>query len=90
MISIVVPIGMLPDGTKTRKVYGEKAYTVHRRLQIFGESSRVIMSEHVVYMLGEDGTINGVTEDVPVAVDFQSVRDAADFLIVLEGEHETD
>ena len=82
-ISITLPIGLIPDGEKVRKPTGNKTYIVCRKIQIYGDLPNcrlnVEVPDNVMFMTSEN-SINAVTCDTRVSMDFSSPEDVMEFL----------
>lgn len=90
MITLVIEVGLLPDGILVRKVTGNKTYTIKRTIKIYGEVSdagnkKEIICDHGTLFLMTDKSINCVPESMKVAIDFVETEDAIVFLESLEG-----
>lgn len=82
-VSIRMEARHVPDGTRCRKVTGEKPYTLRRVLKIYGTAPTptVINADPgYVFIVAVDATVNMIRETTYLAIDFENERDAIGFL----------
>ncbi len=83
-LSIVLPANQIPDGTEgVRKPTGAKTYTIKHKFPVYGIEGKgeitVALNANVVFLCSESG-VNLISGDTPLAVDFDDIASAGEFL----------
>lgn len=88
MTSIVTYACRLPDGIKVRKPTGTAPRTLVKKLKLYGDggSKEVIQEVKAAYLISENGSITVIDSHTMLAVDFDGLTEAYEFLRDLEEE----
>jgi len=80
MIKIILPAHMIPLGTTVRKPTGTKQYRLVQDLFLFDEQGNRVSLVSGSFLLVSGSNILMVSAETPLAVYFDELKDAKEFL----------